>query len=272
MQVFDIPTRWADQDVQSHVNSATFVEYLQEARTELLLSGPNAHMLGGGVVVTGHQVEYLRQVLHGQDVQARVCVDQLGAARFSLAYDIVADGEVALRARTVLCPFDFEAQAVRRLTPAERDHFAALQDDVEPLRDLPRIAGVGDQGAYVHPLRVRWGDLDAYGHVNNVRAYEYIQEARIAMMAGSGKGHMWLVVRQDVDYVSQMEFRREPYSARCAVTKMGNTSMTIGCDVVDDPSGTVFHRSRTVLVCGDREGRPAPIPETVRDRLAPWVV
>ena len=33
------------------------------------------------------------------------------------------------------------------------------------------------------PLRVqvpmRWGDMDAYGHVNNVKYIEYAQEARI---------------------------------------------------------------------------------------------
>jgi acyl-CoA thioester hydrolase len=26
---------------------------------------------------------------------------------------------------------------------------------------------------------MRWGDLDAYGHVNNVRFFDYFQEARI---------------------------------------------------------------------------------------------
>ena len=29
------------------------------------------------------------------------------------------------------------------------------------------------------PMRVRWSDVDAYGHVNNVKYFEYFQEARI---------------------------------------------------------------------------------------------
>ena len=30
---------------------------------------------------------------------------------------------------------------------------------------------------------VRWGDMDAYGHVNNIIYFQYIQEARFSMMA-----------------------------------------------------------------------------------------
>lgn len=281
MPVYDIPTRWGDMDAQAHINNATFVEFLQEARTELLLDGPNAHLLGGGVVVVGHQVEFLRPVVHGQPVRADVCVDQLGAARFSLAYDLLAGDEVAVRARTVLCPFDLQTQRVRRLTAAEREHFASLQADVEPLRDLPGVAA-GDHPAYVHPVRVRWGDQDAYGHVNNVRAYDYVQEARVAMMnaadpdggvrdAGSAD-QLWLVVRQDVDYLAQLHFRREPYAARTVVAKAGTSSLTLACDIRDDVTGEVFQRARTVMVCAGPDGRPRPLPERMRGRLADWVI
>ena len=36
----------------------------------------------------------------------------------------------------------------------------------------------------VHSLRypVRWGDMDAYGHVNNTLYFLYVQEARFAML------------------------------------------------------------------------------------------
>ncbi|GAB3701483.1 acyl-CoA thioesterase [Mariniluteicoccus flavus] len=284
MPVFDIPTRWGDMDAQSHINNATFVEYLQEARTELLLSGPNAAMLGGGVVVAGHRVEYLRPVNHGERVRARVVVDALGAARFSLAYELVvgdgdvADAPVAVRARTVLVPFDLEADRIRRLTPDERAHFASLQESAEPMRDLPKVVAAAHD-AHVQPIRVRWGDLDSYGHVNNVRAYDYVQEARIAMMDAvdpdggvRSADHLWLVVRQDVDYLAQLRFRREPYAARTVVAKVGTTSLTLACDVVDEDTGEVFHRARTVLVCADRDGRPTRVPDAFATHAARWTV
>ena len=51
-------------DAQGHVNNAAYVDYLQEARVDFLLSGsPVLHeMLDTGVVVASHQVEYLRPI------------------------------------------------------------------------------------------------------------------------------------------------------------------------------------------------------------------
>ena len=51
-------------------------------------------------------------------------------------------------------------------------------------------AASGRRGwAGAHPLRtwlgVRWSDLDSYGHVNNVKFYDYVQEARVAIMTAT---------------------------------------------------------------------------------------
>src|SRR6266540_2144307 len=34
-----------------------------------------------------------------------------------------------------------------------------------------------------YPVLVRWSDIDSYDHVNNVRYFDYFQEARIAFLA-----------------------------------------------------------------------------------------
>ena len=34
----------------------------------------------------------------------------------------------------------------------------------------------------VHEQTVAWGDMDAFGHVNNVQYYRYIESARIAYL------------------------------------------------------------------------------------------
>ena len=53
-----------------------------------------------------------------------------------------------------------------------------LEPDPEPLR--PQSAR--RDGARPLPLPVRFSDVDAYRHVNNVKYFEYFQEARIAMI------------------------------------------------------------------------------------------
>ena len=76
----------------------------------------------------------------------------------------------------------------------------------------------GDRGHY--PVHVRFSDVDVYGHVNNVKYFEYFQEARIRYLAPAarrlarGRDAPPLVVAQtDVDYKVPILFRPEPYDA-----------------------------------------------------------
>ena len=278
--VIQVPLRWVDLDAQGHVNNAVIADYLQEARVRFLLEGANAALLGNGTLVVGHQVEYLAPVeFRNEPVEVRLWVGEVGASRFTIGYEVVQCGVVAARARTVLCIFDFATGRPRRMTPDERGWFAAHSSRLEPLRPLGAWRP-GEQ-AHVAPLTVRWTDLDAYGHVNNVRFFDFVAEARVhmsseadpagnRMSAAAEAGYLWMVVRQDVDYLAQLDHRLEPYQSRVAVADIGRTSMTLVAEVTDPAAGTVHARARTVLVCGDRAGRPIPVPDDLRHGLETW--
>ncbi len=277
---YDCPLRWGDLDAQGHLNNAVFVDYLQEARVDFLMNGPLAGMLGGagggpGVLVAGHQVEYRRPVRYGlEPLPILLFVDEVGAARFSLGYRVGDPDDPAVVARTVLAPFDLTEQRILRLTPEQRAFFRSHACESSDLRKLPRVSF----GAVGHrtELRVRWSDLDSYGHVNNVRFYDYVQEARLRMLLElpreSGVREVaWLVVRQDVDYLAQLTHRREPYLVRTVLVEHGRTSMTLAAEVVDADTGRVFAEARSVIVCADIENhRPKPIPNSVREALQVW--
>lgn len=75
---------------------------------------------------------------------------------------------------------------------------------------------------------MRWGDMDAYGHINNVQIMRMLEEARIAAFGpprGAGlpgveppvslfndvdEGTMALVVEHKVRYVRTLEYRNIP--------------------------------------------------------------
>ncbi|HSN43444.1 MAG TPA: thioesterase family protein [Propionibacteriaceae bacterium] len=281
---FVAPIRWGDMDAQGHVNNSLYVDYLQEARAQFLLEGPNHHMLGGGVVVVGHQVEYVRPISYTeQPMVIDLFVSEVGAARFVIGYELHHDGELCARARTVLCPFDFSTGAPRRMTREERGHFLTLRGELPPLRHLtsPALEGRGHH----HPLQVRWSDLDSYGHVNNIRYFDYVQEARIAMtteadphtarlgMSSDAPQYMWLVARQDVDYVVQMDYRLEAYDVVTAPVSLGTSSAVIACEITDPlDGGRVLAKARTVLVCADPTGRPMALPDATRLAMEPLLV
>lgn len=279
MFTYDVPLRWLDLDAQGHVNNGKLVDVLQEARVAFTLAGPIAHLLGNGIIVVGHRVEYVRAVDFAASVlRVELQVGKVTPARFTLGYEVFADAVLVARAQTVCCLFDFEAQRPHRLEAEDRAFLSSLSTEVVELPDLGSWS-VGER-AHVTPLNVRWSDLDSYGHVNNVRFYDYVGEARVRLMAGllpgpsirgNGEGpeHTWLVARQDLSYLGQLAFTLEQISVRTAIARLGRTSVTLAQTILD-ASGRPASVSTTVLVHGDAHGRPSPLPPELSDAAGRW--
>jgi acyl-CoA thioester hydrolase len=244
--------RWGDMDAQGHVNNAAYVDYLQEARVGFLLSGPPVlhQLLDSGTLVVSHELEYLRPIIFSErPVTINLWVDAIGGSRFTIGYELYDGDDLAARARTGVAPFDLARNALRRLTAEERELLVRALAPAEPLRSLPRVGVLRNDHRY--PLTVRWSDLDSYGHVNNVKYYDYIQEARIHLITstvGWEPEGVWMVVRQDLDYLRPIDFRTEPYEVGTAVVALGNRSFTLAAEICDPASKTVFATARTVVV------------------------
>ena len=122
---------------------------------------------------------------------------------------------------------------------------------------------------YQYDCRVRFSDVDAYGHVNNVKYFEYYQEARLAFLSslGSGEGDFELVVaRVEVDYKRPILFRTEPYTVDTWVIRVGGSSFTLGSEFRD--GAEVLSRAETVLVTFDSQGQTSrALREVERERL-----
>ena len=187
--------RWADMDLLGHVNNVVYVDYLQEARVDMLRThGPAAQTgdLAEGVVVVRHEVHYTAPLtFRFRPVKIECWVTEIRAASFTMAYEVFQDAEdgrrVYLRATTVLTPYVFATERPRRLSQVERDTLAEFHEPEERAdRVAPSPARREKVGHY--PVQVRFSDVDVYGHVNNVKYFEYFQEGRILMMARLRKG------------------------------------------------------------------------------------
>ncbi len=277
--VYRCPLRWADLDLLGHVNNVTYVDYLQEARVDLFRThapDTRADDLAEGVVVVRHEVTYVSSLTFSfVPVSIECWVTEIRAASFTMAYEIFDEDEsgrrtVYLRARTVLTPYVFASERPRRLHDEERSALAGLLEIDEPVRPRPVLDVVGVPGG-TYPIQVRFSDVDIYGHVNNVKYFEYFQEARIHLMAHQGRelgaGLHLVVAQTDVDYKRPIVFRPEPYDCRTWVSHVGRTSAVFESVVLD--GGEVLARARVVGVCIDSAtGRPTPVPEGYRAALA----
>ncbi|HQR25745.1 MAG TPA: thioesterase family protein [Nocardioides sp.] len=273
---FECPVRWADLDPLGHVNNVVYVDYLQEARVDMMRThalDPRGGDLAEAAVVTRSEVSYLAPLtFRFRPVSIECWVTLVRAASFTVAYEVFDEHEdgtrtTYLRASTALTPYVFAGEHPRRLTPEER---VVLERLLEPA-DAPTpaaLAGAPDGRGHHYPLRVRFSDVDVYGHVNNVKYFEFFQEGRVALMAGlrrrlpPGTPHGQVVVaRTDVEYRVPLLFRPEPYDLWSRVSHVGTTSMVVEAEIRD--RGAVQSRARVVLVFWDRrtQRKSAPPPE-----------
>ena len=124
---------------------------------------------------------------------------------------------------------------------------------------------------HVYQCRVRFSDVDIYRHVNNVKYFEYYQEARLAFLTSMGRaedeGRFAVVVAQvNVDYKRPILFRTEPYTVESWISRVGNSSFDMSAEIKD--GDTVLSRARAVMVTFDAKSQRArPLSEEERDLL-----
>jgi len=122
-----------------------------------------------------------------------------------------------------------------------------------------------------YDCNVRFSDVDVYGHVNNVKYFEYYQEARLAFLISLGRetgeeGFRLVVARLDVDYKRPILFRPEPYVVESWVTRVGRSSFDIASEIRD--GDTVLSRAQAAMVSFDlAEQRSRPLTDGERRRL-----
>jgi acyl-CoA thioester hydrolase len=120
-------------------------------------------------------------------------------------------------------------------------------------------------------MRVRFSDVDVYGHVNNVKYFEYYQEARLAFLTSMGRAEQEgrfavVVARLDVDYKKPILFRSAPYAVESWVDRVGNSSFGLSAEIKD--GDTVLSRAQAVMVTFDLEAQQArPLSAEERERL-----
>jgi acyl-CoA thioester hydrolase len=272
---YSVPKRFTDLDVGGDVDHGVVIDYLQEARTEFLLTAPEPMpaMLDSGVLVTAHKVEYLAPISYQHPVvDAELWVDQVGGARFSVSYLLSDCGVPVVRARTFLAPYDLHTGTLRRLYDAERGLLIGAVEDPVDLTPLAKVTTADLDDADRSPARVRWADRDSYGHVNNVRYFDYLMQGRLELLGGAWPadiGEPWKVTRQDIDYRRSLDFRREPYQVRTGIVRADSSSVEFVADIIDpaESSARPYATARTVAESIGPDGKRQSFSDAVRDRL-----
>jgi acyl-CoA thioester hydrolase len=126
---------------------------------------------------------------------------------------------------------------------------------------------------FILEVPLRWGDMDAMTHLNNVMYFRLMEEARIQWFQQFGfptlpAGEAPILAHAACDFVKAMTY---PGIAvvRQIVTRVGRSSveMTLAIEKKDEPAVT-YATGRTVIVWYDyAEGKSKPWPEAIREAI-----
>ncbi len=121
---------------------------------------------------------------------------------------------------------------------------------------------------------VRWGDMDAFGHVNNAKYFTYCESARIAYFEAIGLtgqreavGEAPAVVSATCNFLAQVHY---PATLEVGVrtVKIGRTSFTLEYGIYRAGTEELVADGSSVVVWVDYgAGKSATLPEELKQRI-----
>jgi len=128
---------------------------------------------------------------------------------------------------------------------------------------------------FFYPIDVRYGDLDAQGHLNNAMYMTYFETARLKYFyhlkmfeAGSSFLDIGMIMAE-----AQVTFKKavvygDNVKVGVRTSRLGNKSMTCEQVIVNTDTGEELATGSTVLVGYDyRSGKTHPIPDDWRKKI-----
>lgn len=141
------------------------------------------------------------------------------------------------------------------------------------------------------PIHLRWGDLDAFNHVNNATMLTLLEEARVRVFwspidgehapdtavieAGVDAGALTLIARQEIEYLAPVPYRREPLDIQMWFGKIGGSSIEVCYEVyspLSDAPQTLYARASSAVVLVDAQTfRPVRLSDRMRSAWTPYL-
>ena len=119
-------------------------------------------------------------------------------------------------------------------------------------------------------IPIRWGDMDAFGHVNNTVYFRYMEQARMSWfdtlgLARSGAGGGPAIINASCRFLKQLVYPGN-VDVKTYVGPDGRSTFEPWIELRPSyDSGAIYARGSAKLIWVDyAKGRSAPLPEKLR--------
>jgi acyl-CoA thioester hydrolase len=134
-----------------------------------------------------------------------------------------------------------------------------------------------DKGKLIYScdIAVRWGDMDAYGHVNNAMYMRYLEEARVQLLAEMGAsmdggGTDPVVINVGCTFFQPVVYP-DTLKINCYVKDPGRSSFMTLYEVfsASNPENPVSEGYAKVVWMDHHSGKSVPLPDEIRTKITP---
>lgn len=128
---------------------------------------------------------------------------------------------------------------------------------------------------FFHPVEVRYGDLDPQGHLNNAKYLTFFEQARVHYMIRLGlltqdQSFMKIgviVADAHIAFLAPIHFGND-IKVGVRTLKLGNKSMTLEQNIVNNASGQESAKGEIIMVTFDyHDHKTIPVPEDWREKI-----
>ena len=123
-------------------------------------------------------------------------------------------------------------------------------------------------------MPIRWGDMDAFGHVNNTVFFRYMEQVRISwferlgIAGGNGEGQGPVIVNASMEFLKQLHYPNDVIG-QMSIGKPGRNSFDTRFELYRaDAPGVLYARGAARIVWIDyAAGKSLPIPDFMRQTI-----
>ncbi|MDM1348884.1 acyl-CoA thioesterase [Myroides marinus] len=132
---------------------------------------------------------------------------------------------------------------------------------------------------FYHPLEIRWSDMDALGHVNNVMYIDYFQIGRGYYMNQASKTwdwfkHMFVIANISCNYIKEIKLDVKQPRIGVRISKMGSKSFEIEYAIVSEGENRelILHAigTSTQVMIDMKEKKTIELPSWMREEITSY--
>jgi acyl-CoA thioester hydrolase len=122
-------------------------------------------------------------------------------------------------------------------------------------------------------IPLHWGEMDAFGHMNNVAYFRWLETARMHYLKRIGITHPdaqdglgLLLAETRCTFLKPLHFP-DTIAVRCGIVQLGNTSFVMRYEVHSDAAGLAATAESVQVMFDYKTGTKTRVPDGVRDAI-----